>query len=252
MAGLYYREDLPDGAIVVGGLVAVTGEEARHAVRVSRLRAGERIAVGDGRGAVGEGVVNSAERDSFSVRIDAVRRDPEPARRLVLAQALAKGDRDERAVEQATEFGVDAVAPWSAARSVSRWDGGEKAARGVAKWGRIAREASKQSLRARIPDIREPLDLAGLCALAAREGVEALALHPRAGRRLTEWAMSERAGIARELVVVVGPEGGFADGELDALEAAGARTLALGETVLRTSSAGPAALAVLNAALGRW
>lgn len=258
MANLYYREDLAAGALVPGALVEVTGDEARHAVRVSRLRQGERIFLGDGAGALGEGAAEEVAKDRFAVRIDQVTTVPAPEQRLVLVQALAKGDRDERAVEQATEFGVDAIVPWQAARSVSRWDAGgagsasDKAAKGVAKWARIAREASKQSLRARVPEVGEPVTTAELCRLAGLPGVEVVALHPRSGRRLVEWAGRDETRAAAQIVLVVGPEGGFEDGELDALETAGASVLVLGGTVLRTSSAGPAALAVLGAALGRW
>lgn len=255
MANLYYREDIAAEAFAAGALVEVIGDEARHAVRVSRLRAGERILVGDGAGLLGEGPVEEVAKDRFAVRLDAVRSHTAPETSLVLVQALAKGDRDERAVEQATEFGVDAVVPWQAARSVSRWDGAggaEKAAKGVAKWRRIAREASKQSLRARIPEVRDPATLAGLCARAGREDTEVVVLHPRGSRALSAWAAAGLAPGTREVHLVVGPEGGLADEELDALEAAGARVLVLGSTVLRTSSAGPAALAVLNVALGRW
>nr|WP_243752652.1 16S rRNA (uracil(1498)-N(3))-methyltransferase [Leucobacter ruminantium] len=248
---MYFTDGLAPEAFEAGAIVEVTGEEARHAVRVSRLRMGERIMVGDGLGTVGEGPVESAERDRFTVRLESVRRDPSPAQRVVLVQALAKGDRDERAVEQATEFGVDAIVPWEAARSVSRW-GAEKTAKGVAKWARIAREASKQSLRSRVPGVAEPVRLAQLCEAAGREGVAVVALHPRGGARLTAWAAGADVAVAGEILLVVGPEGGFADEELDALEAAGAVVRVLGETVLRTSSAGPAAIAVLNAALGRW
>lgn len=260
MAHLYYREDLEAGALQPGALVEVTGDEARHAVRVSRLRAGERILIGDGAGALGEGAAEAVAKDRFAVRIERVETAAPPAQRLVLVQALAKGDRDERAVEQATEFGVDEIVPWEAERSVSRWSArggaehgaGDKAAKGVAKWARIAREASKQSLRARVPEVGALVGLAELCALAALPDVELVALHPRGGRRLVEWAAGEEARAARRIVLVVGPEGGFADGELDALERAGASVLMLGSTVLRTSSAGPAALAVLGAVLGRW
>lgn len=257
MANLYYREDLDEGALTVGALVEVTGEEARHAVRVSRLRAGERILIGDGAGALGEGIVEAVAKDRFAVRLEAVHRARVPETSLVLVQALAKGDRDERAVEQATEFGVDAVVPWQAARSVSRWDGSgasDKAAKGVAKWRRIAREASKQSLRARIPEVRDPVGLAELCEIAGGAGAEVVVLHPRGDRTLSAWAARCAALETRaaEILVVVGPEGGLADDELDAFEAAGARVLVLGSTVLRTSSAGPAALAVLNVALDRW
>lgn len=266
MANLYFEEGLA-GMLREDALVEVAGEEAHHAVRVSRLRIGERIAVGDGAGAVGEGVVEQVAKDRFSVRIDALRTVPPPEQRLVLVQALAKGDRDERAVEQATEFGVDAILPWQAERSVSRWSGAEKIERGVQKWRRIAREASKQSLRARIPEVRDPATLAELCEVAARHDAELLVLHPRATAALSAWARSaltgqmpqdgERGEAAKharpsEILLVIGPEGGLSDEELDVLDAAGARILSLGDTVLRTSSAGPAALAVLNVALARW
>ena len=130
---------------------------------------------------------------------------------------------------------------------MSRWEG-ERAAKGAEKWSRIAREASKQSMRGWIPEILPLAGLAGLCKLTARADV--LVLHPRGDSRLSEWRPAPEG--AGEVCLVVGPEGGFGESELAALERAGASVLALGETVLRTSSAGPAALAVLNAALGRW
>ena len=257
MANLYYLDALNHGVPEAGALAEVTGEEARHAVRVSRLRVGEEILVGDGRGTIAAGTVEETAKDRFTVRIETVRRDPDPVHRLVLVQALAKGDRDERAVEQATEFGVDAIVPWQAARSVSRWDGAggtEKAAKGVAKWRRIAREASKQSMRAWIPEVRDPVTLDGLCALAGRDGVELVVLHPGDECSLSEWTRQRRhlGEWAAETCVVIGPEGGFAEHELEALMNAGASVCVLGSTVLRTSSAGPAALAVLSVALGRW
>ena len=252
MANLYFSEDAPSAAFAAGELLEVAGEEARHAVRVSRLRAGEEILVGDGAGTVGAGTVERTERERFAVRLREVRREPEPEPRVVLVQALAKGDRDERAVEQATEFGVDAVVPWQAARSVSRWDAGDKAARGVAKWRRIAREAAKQSVRARIPEVREPADLGALCRASGSPDAEVVVLHPRGAGTLSDWARGGREAAVREVLLVVGPEGGLADDELARLESAGARVARLGATVLRTSSAGPAALAVLNVALGRW
>ncbi|MBP1325099.1 16S rRNA (uracil1498-N3)-methyltransferase [Leucobacter exalbidus] len=259
MANLYYAEQLAEAPLAPGTVVEVTGDEAHHAVRVSRLRTGERILIGDGQGRIGEGEVETAERDRFTVRLDTVHEAATPAPALVLVQALAKGDRDERAIEQATEFGVDAIVPWQANRSVSRWNGsGDKAERGCEKWQRIAREAAKQSLRPRIPGVRPLTSLAGLCELAALPSTEVIALHPRGNHPLSAWVSAHAAtlnggaGGAHEVVVVVGPEGGFSDTELDRLEAAGAQIAVLGETVLRTSSAGPAALAVLNVALGRW
>ena len=252
MANLYYRDDLDAAAFAVGASIEITGEEGRHAVRVSRLRLGERTLIGNGRGVLAGGEVITLGKDRFTVRLDEVTAHEAPGATLTLVQALAKGDRDERAVEQATEFGVDAIVPWQAARSVSRWDGaGEKQAKGVTKWSRIAREAAKQSMRAFVPEVHEPLTLAQICELAAAPEHAVLVLHPRGTARLSEWA-GEHAARSNAVFLMIGPEGGFDDTELDTLEAAGATVLVLGDTVLRTSSAGPAALAVLNTALGRW
>lgn len=251
MAHLYYRDDLNEADCAPGALVDVSGDEARHAVRVSRLRAGEEILVGNGRGLLASGVAEAVAKDRFTVRVAETRAEPAPTRGLVLVQALAKGDRDERAVEQATEFGVDVIVPWAAGRSVSRWTDADKRDKGVAKWQRIAREAAKQSLRARIPRVAQPVGLEELASAAASDGITAIALHPRGGARLTAWAARQGDG-NDDVWLIVGPEGGLGDDELDRLEAAGARTLQLGDTVLRTSSAGPAALAALNIALGRW
>lgn len=254
MANLYYHDALSDDAFRVGATVELDGDEARHAVKVARLRLGERTMIGNGRGALGAGEVVSLDRDRFSVRFDEVTLAQAPACALVLVQALAKGDRDERAVEQATEFGVDEIHPWQAARSISRWDGAgaaEKRAKGLAKWARIAREAAKQSMRARVPVVGEPLTVTELCDQSGAAGVEVIVLHPRGSARLSDWATANAGGATR-ILCVIGPEGGFDDAELDRLSDSGAKVLVLGDTVLRTSSAGPAAIAVLNASLGRW
>jgi 16S rRNA (uracil1498-N3)-methyltransferase len=168
-----------------------------------------------------------------------------------LVQALAKGDRDELAIQAATELGVDGVIPWAAARSVSRWEGA-KLARGRERWASIVREATKQSIRPWLPEVDE---LASTRQLAARAGsTRMLLLEPTASARLTDVAASivRDAPNEADIVLVVGPEGGIAPAELDLLTEAGATAVRLGETVLRTSTAGPAALAILNQALGRW
>ena len=230
-----------------GDAVTLTGAEAHHAAAVRRVRVDERVTVGDGRGAWLTGTIESVAPREVVVRIDG-RTDAAPPRpRVTLVQALAKGDRDELAVQAATELGVDEIVPWQASRSVSRWDAA-KAARGRARWGTIVREAGKQAHRSWLPEVAE---LATTKDLARRAG-EALmfVLEPTAGERLAgvEFAADEK----RDIVLVVGPEGGIAPDELAALEAAGARLVRLGDTVLRTSTAGPAALAVISSALGRW
>jgi 16S rRNA (uracil1498-N3)-methyltransferase len=176
--------------------------------------------------------------------VESVQESPVPSPRLVLVQALAKGDRDELAVQAATELGVDEVVPWQAARSISRWSG-PKEEKGRERWRAIVREASKQSLRPRVPEVAPLEQVRGLVARAATARV--LVLEPSAQARLSQVVPD-----GRDLVLVVGPEGGIAPEELRLLAEAGAEAVALGDSVLRTSTAGPAAIAVLSARLGRW
>lgn len=228
-------------------VVTVRGAEAHHAVVVRRVRAGEEVTLGDGRGVWLTGIVEAPlAPKQLSVRIRDRRDVPASTPRLVLVQALAKGDRDELAIQAATELGVDEIVPWQASRSVSRWSA-EKAAKGVARWSTIVREAAKQAHRAWVPAVGLPATTA---QLAQRADARLVVLEPSATDALT--TIDVTAGDERELVLIVGPEGGIAPDELDALAAAGAQVVRLGETVLRTSTAGPAALAVLNARLGRW
>ena len=163
---------------------------------------------------------------------------------IFLAQALAKGDRDELAVQAATELGIDGVIPWSAARSISRWEGA-KVAKGRDRWSAVVREATKQSIRAWIPDVLDLASTKQLLAMAS--AARMIVLEPTAALPLSQLELD-----GRDIVLLVGPEGGIADHELDALAAAGASIVRLGDEVLRTSTAGPAAIAVLNAKLGRW
>lgn len=253
MAWRYLAESLPDG-LAPGDLAAIGGEEARHAAVVARVAPGERLSFFDGRGRVAEGVVTRAERDAVELRVESVRLEREPSPELVLVQALAKGDRDELAAQAATELGAAEIVPWQAARSVSRWDA-KKAPKQRARWQTIVREAAKQSLRPIVPEVAELATTRELAALASEEGALMLVLEPSAGPLLADVAGELAAGAAAmpgRIVLVVGPEGGVAPEELAALEAAGARLVRLGSPVLRTSTAGPAAIAALSALLGRW
>jgi 16S rRNA (uracil1498-N3)-methyltransferase len=242
MASLYLREDLDD--VEVGARLSLTGAEAKHAATVNRTRPGESILIGNGRGLVASGEVLVATNIELTIDVEAVSRVPRPSPAITLVQALAKGDHDELAIQAATELGVDAVVPWAAARSVSRWEGA-KVAKGRERWGSIVREAAKQSIRSWTPKVHELSTTKQLAALAAEARV--LVLEPDAEAPLTA---VEPDG--RDFVLVVGPEGGIAPQELAAFREAGAELVRLGGTVLRTSTAGPAALAVLSAGLGRW
>jgi len=242
VAHFYLNEELRDAAI--GARVQLVGAEARHAVTVSRLAVGERAVIGNGAGLVVEGVITLADHTALEIEVDTVDLAPVPAPAIFLVQALAKGDRDELAVQAATELGADGVVPWSAQRSISRWEGA-KIAKGHARWEAIVREATKQSVRPFLPDVAPLVTTKQLAALAGQS--QMIVLDPTGDRPLTAVDTD-----GRDVVVVVGPEGGIAPSELDSLRAGGAVVVRLGSTVLRTSTAGPAAIAVLNAKLGRW
>jgi 16S rRNA (uracil1498-N3)-methyltransferase len=242
---LHFLLDGPAGA--PGDAVTLTGTEAHHASSVRRVRVGEEVTVGDGRGAWLTGIVESVAPREVVVRIRERTDAAQPSPRVVLVQALAKGDRDELAVQAATELGVDEIVPWQAARSVSRWDAA-KAVKGRARWTTIVREAAKQAHRAWVPEVAELTTTSALVRRAAASRV--LVLEPTAAEPLS--ALAVEPGDDRDVVLVVGPEGGIAPDELDALAGAGALLVKLGDTVLRTSTAGPAALAVVSTALARW
>ena len=232
----------------VGGSFVLAGPEARHAVAVKRLAPGEAVDIADGAGLRLVGEVVAAAADRLEVKVLAKVQEPEPSVRFLLVQALAKGDRDLQAVESAVELGVDAVLPWQADRSIVRWNP-DKAAKARAKWQALATAAAKQSRRSRIPEVAEVATSRTLAARLADASL-VLVLHEDADTPLLQAAADVAPG--GTVALVVGPEGGISPAELEALTAAGAATVRLGPHVLRSSTAGPAALAVLGQALGRW
>jgi 16S rRNA (uracil1498-N3)-methyltransferase len=235
---------VPTERLVVGTVV-VDGPEGHHAATVTRIAAGERVVLTDGLGRRAAGTVVATGRDRLDVEVVAVRDDPPPQPRFVVVQALAKGDRGELAVETMTEVGVDVVVPWAAARSIARWRD-DRAAKALARWRATAHAAGKQSRRTRFPEVTEPASTPGVARLLGTASA-AVVLHEAATERLAGLEVP----VTGDVVVVVGPEGGISPEELDAFTAAGATAYRLGDTVVRTSTAGTAALAVLLAR-SRW
>lgn len=228
----------------VDALVELTGPEAHHAATVVRLGVGEEVLVADRHGARVLTEVTEVGRELVSLRVLERADEAEPALRLTLVQALAKDGRDEDAVEAATELGVDAVVPWQADRSIVRWKG-PKVDKGRRKWSHVVERAAKQSRRGRWPHVE---DLVGSAGLAERfAGATPFVLHEDAALPL---ATADLPGEG-EVLLVVGPEGGISPQELERFVAAGAQPVRLGSEVLRASTAGPAAIAVLSA-MGRW
>jgi 16S rRNA (uracil1498-N3)-methyltransferase len=236
---------VPPGGLT-GRIVTLTGAEGHHAAVVRRLRVGERADVTDGAGALAEGVVASVGKDSVTLDVRALHAIPAPEPRLAVAQALPKGDRGELAVELMTEVGVDAIIPWSAERSITRWQA-ERGEKALGKWRSAAREAAKQSRRSWLPEVTELATTAALAKRAA-SAARAVVLAAGAESRLHELPLPERG----ELLLVVGPEGGISPAERAALREAGAVEARLGPTVLRTSTAGAAAAAILLSRSARW
>jgi 16S rRNA (uracil1498-N3)-methyltransferase len=235
----------------VGDIVTIDGPEGRHAATVRRLEVGEAVRVGDGRGRVVEGQVLAVlGRDRVDVEVASYVEHPAPSPRVVVVQALAKGDRSDLAVELATEVGVDVVVPWAASRSIAVWKG-EKAERGVEKWRATAREAAKQSRRPFVPEVRglaSTADVAARIRAVVDRGGVAAVLHESASHRIDALALP-RSG---DIVLVVGPEGGIGGDELELFADAGARAVRLGPSVLRTSTAGAVAAALVLQRSGRW
>lgn len=229
-----------------GNVLIVGGDEGRHGAAAVRLAVGEPVEVVDGAGRRVMANVSGVQRDSFEVVVSGVRDEPPPPTTITVVQALAKGDRGESAVEMLTECGVDRIIPWSARRSIAVWRA-DRQDKGVRRWRAVARAATKQSRRSRLPDIPPLHTTAEVAQVLAGAGVS-LVLHESAAARLAQIDPPQLG----DCVLVVGPEGGIDDAEMQVFLAAGAMAVRMGESVLRTSTAGVAAAAVMMARSGRW
>lgn len=230
----------------VGTAVTVEGAEAHHAVAVRRLAVGEPVLLTDGLGVVAECEVTETGKQLLVAKVRSVMSLPRPEPVVVVVQALPKGERGELAVELLTEVGVARIVPWAAARSVAVWRG-ERASKSLARWRGTAREAAKQARRAWFPEVAELASTPDVVDLLADASL-ALVLHEEASEPLAAIDVPSTGSI----VLVVGPEGGLAPDELAAFAAAGARTVRLGAEVLRTSTAGVAAVSALLSRTSRW
>ncbi|MFJ5894666.1 16S rRNA (uracil(1498)-N(3))-methyltransferase [Streptomyces sp. NPDC093064] len=232
----------------IGTEFVLEGPEGRHAVSVKRLRPGEGLVLTDGRGRWIEGVVKAAEGKDRLVVSDlaSLVEEPPESPRITVVQALPKGDRGELAVETMTEVGVDAIVPWAASRCITQWKG-DRGLKALGKWRATAREAGKQSRRVRFPEVADAATTKQVAALLA-EADFAGVLHESGEERLATVELPAQG----EIVLVVGPEGGVSPEELGQFRDAGAKAYVLGPTVLRTSTAGTAAAALLLGRTGRW
>ncbi|BBH66577.1 ribosomal RNA small subunit methyltransferase E [Actinoplanes sp. OR16] len=240
-APLFLVDSLPAEATYT-----LDGPEGHHAATVQRLRAGEALILADGRGGTATAQVTAVAKGSVDMTIGERAFQPAPDPLLVVVQGIAKGDRGELAVQAMTETGVDEIVPWAASRSVAQWRG-DRGHKARDKWAATAREAAKQARRPWLPTVAGDPDCSTKQVAARLAGAAAaFVLHEEATERLTRVPLPS----AGEIVLVVGPEGGISDAELAAFP--DATPVRLGDAVLRTSTAGVAALSVLSSRLGRW
>ena len=222
--------------------ISLPDDEARHAITSLRIKVGERIAVTDGFGNHAE--VRIDEVTKRVVRGEILTRSveaPSPVD-LIVIQALTKGDRAREAIELLTEGGVTSIIPWSASRSIGKWNGEM-----LQRWQTWGREATKQSRRNWIPRISDCVTTKEIIELIP--GVDsALLFHEAGGKRIVDVIPKN----AKRVVIIIGPEGGIDENELELLISAGAVQVTMGTPVLRAAHAGLAALAATQTILELW
>ena len=226
-------------------LIEVSGDEAHHAIKVLRTSVGEEILISDGAGNWVRASVENVEKKTFTAKVLERGFQPEKSPRLIVVQGLPKSDRVKDAIEILVESGVDVIIPWQADRSISKWRQDS-----LAKWQNVAVAATKQSRRFRKPEIIDGLSLSELLEIESENGA-VLVMHESATTKLSEVVTSNFAGMS-EIVIVIGPEGGISDNELELLQTTGAHIVGLGPEVFRSAHAGGAALSAVSALIGRW
>lgn len=244
MSALYVCDALEGKS--AGDCVALESTEVKHLSAVLRKSPGAKIVVSDGKGYYAHAVLVQDSGGGLHIRLEQVHWTHAQKPALILVQALAKGGRDELSIQLATELGISAIVPWSAARSIVRWEG-QKQLKGQLRWQAIVQQACKQSFQSYFPTVHPLSSTFGLCKLAAQKTL--VVLDPRSQNALSEF---EPDATSSEIFIVIGPEGGITPEEERAFDAAGAQRYRLGSSILRTSTAAAAALTLLNFRTQRW
>lgn len=221
-----------------GDRISVLGEEAHHGF-VKRIAVGEEVLLSNGRGLGVSGTVVSIDKRELVVEVVDGQVGAEPAWTWTVAQALAKGDRSELAVQMATEVGARGIWAWQASRSIVRWSG-DRAAKGLAKWRATARESAKQARRLWLPEVASVTTNQLIEAIGGVD--QALVLHEAATGHIADLKLAP-TGTG---LLIVGPEGGISPEELERFVAAGATPVLISDGVLRTSTAAAVALGQLE------
>ncbi|HVR80763.1 MAG TPA: 16S rRNA (uracil(1498)-N(3))-methyltransferase [Luteimonas sp.] len=235
-----------EAALAVGGRIVLPESVAGHLLRVLRAGVGDTCVLFNGDGRDYDARIVAIGKRTAEVDIVAARAlDNESPLRITLLQALARGDKMDWILQKATELGVVALVPVESERSEVKLDG-ERAGKRVAHWHSVIIAACEQSGRAKVPEMASPCPLV-LALQALPPASKRLLLDPDAAHGL---GVCGNDGANLEQVLAIGPEGGWSPRDLDALRAAGFIGIRLGRRVLRTETAGIAAIAALQARFG--
>ena len=238
MLTLFFVDDLPT---TVGATYEFDSEDAFHAIKVLRIAAGEIFNLSDGKGAWSRVNVLNVNKKSMSVKVLETGFEEALPQQFTIVQAIPKGDRIKESIEMSTEGGADRIVMWKATRSIGRAD--EK----IEKLQNTAREASKQSRRFRIPEVVGVASTDSVVDEIAKADL-ALVFHESAVQTISQLVTPG----ATKVAIIIGPEGGLTDQELETFAAAGAKVVLMGRPILRSAHAGLAALAAVNTALSVW
>ena len=238
MLTLFFVDDLPT---TVGALYEFQNEDALHAVRVLRTNVGDVFNLSDRNGAWSKVVVREAAKKSLRVEVLESGFEEPLAQTFTVIQAIPKGDRIKESIEMCTEGGADRIVLWKSARSIGKSE--DK----IEKLQITAREASKQSRRFRIPEVIGVAATHDVIDQIAQSDV-AIVFHESATMKVSQIL----APGCKKVAIIIGPEGGLTDEEIDTFAAAGAKVALLGRPVLRSAHAGLAALSAVNTALSVW
>lgn len=230
--------------VITSDEIALTGSQAHHAISVLRLQSGEVIRLADGVGNWVDGSIIKLGKDELSVQVRERGSEPIPQTQITVAQAILKGDNQKVALDQLVQAGVDSILPWQAQRSVATIDKSQK-------WREVIVAAARQSRRARIPDLLPKSEIRGVIT-ASSEFDCVLALHESASSSLSSLSSQMEIASARRILIVVGPEGGLSDPEIEEFARAGIPAARLGTAVLRADLAGAIALGALHVLTKGW
>ncbi len=238
MLSLFFIEDLPTQ---VGSTYEFANEDALHAIKVLRMRTGEVCNLSDGAGKWSRVEVLEVHKKHMTVQVLESGFQEELPVRFTVVQAIPKGDRIKESIELSTEGGVDRIVMWKASRSIGKSE--DK----IDKLQITAREASKQSRRFRIPKVTGTASTIDVIDEIAQADL-AIVFHESATQKISDVV---RPG-HHSVLIIIGPEGGLTDEEVDLFAASGAKVALMGRPVLRSAHAGLAALAAVNTALSVW